>query len=163
MKTQKQAVCDALLLTLNERGVEYELNGDVNIKDVLTPEDKVRVREQITQGFYNSEIQMSPQAIAKFLSDDKKLRNYVGGLVNNWIKKAREFNGGEQYKPKNPGSRAGNGDEQVKALRALLKTTDDVSQVQLINEALAKRLAEIRPATVTINVNDLPEHLRHLV
>ena len=48
-------------------------------------------------------------------------------------------------------------------MRALKKTTNDVSVLAEIDKAIATRLAEIKPATVEIDVSALPEHLRHLV
>ena len=163
MKSQKNAVCELLLLVLSMRDVEYTLNGEVNIKDVLTPSDKAWVRQEVTKGFYEGEISMSEQAQAKFLSNETEMKKYVHGLVNNWIKKCPDFNQGSKYVPKNPGSRAGQGDDQVKAMRNLKKTTNDLTAIAEIDKAIADRLAEIKPATVEINVEALPEHLRHLV
>ena len=164
MRSQKEAVCGLLLQVLSERGVEFEQNGPVNMKDVLTPADKKTVREQVTIGFLEGEISMSEQAQAKYLGDPKELSKYVHGLVNNWIKKCPQFNNGMKYIPENPGSRTGQGDDQIKAMRGLKKTTSDPLALAEIDKAIAARIAEIKPAnTVTIIVEHLPEHLRHLV
>ena len=109
-----------------------------------------------------NEIEMSEQARAKH-NDESKMRVYVSGLLNNWIKKHPPFNAGKKYVPVNKGSRTGSSDPQIKAMRALLKTTNDEESIAKINEAIQTRLAEIRPAqTVEIDVDALPEHLRHL-
>lgn len=164
MKSQKVFVVSAILATLAARDVEYQLNGETPIKDVLTAADKAKVRELVFNGFKEGQIQMSEQAKGKYLSDDVKLKVYVNGLVNNWIKKNPEFNGGQTYKPANPGSRAGSQDEQIKALRQLKKQTNDAKALAQIDEAITARLAEIKPqAVVEINAEALPEHLRHLV
>ena len=163
MTSQKEAVCNALLSVLSARGHEYELNGEASINSVLTKDDKAKVRAIIFEGFRSGEISMTDDAQEKY-ADDTEMNKYVNGLVNNWIKKNPEFNGGDKYVPENPGSRTGQSDDQIKALRALKKTTNDATAIAEIDEAIEARLAEIKPsATVTIDVSALPEHLRHLV
>jgi hypothetical protein len=102
------------------------------------------------------------------LDTDEKVRKYIPGMVNNWVRKHKELNGGEKYEIKKPGSRAGSGnggDEQLtamKGLRALLVSQKlDTSEV---DKAIKVRQEELERAKVkAINVNALPEHLRHLV
>ena len=157
---QKEAVTNAVLSLFPD----YELGGEVNLASILTPETKKELRGILFAGFRADAIVMSAQAKAKYDSDDAGLTKYVSGLLDNWVRKNRAFNGGEQYVTKNPGSRAGSQDEQVKALRQLMKTTNDEGQIAQIQEALTARIAEIKPASVvTINVDALPESLRHLV
>lgn len=163
MKSQKNAVCSTLLSILNERGVEYELNSELSMKSVLTPEDVKQCRAIIKAGIIANEIVFSESARLKYLGpeNDSKLNSYVSGLVNNHIRKTKEFNGGIGYTPENPGSRQGNSDETVKALKALLKKTpaSEVELIQEINQALSERLVELKPE-VEINAEALPEHLR---
>ena len=160
---QKTAVCNALLSVLKERGVDYELNGETPISQVLTDQDKAKVREIVLAGFLAGEIDMTEQARAKY-DDETKMKTYVSGVVNNWIKKNPEFNCGIKYVPKNKGKYAGRGDEQIRAMRALLKDPRTPTEAHdEINKAIEERLAEIKPTkTVEINVEALPEHLRHL-
>ena len=63
---------------------------------------------------------------------EKLMKSYVSGLVNNWIRKYKPFNQGVKYEIKNPGSRKGSGDEQVREMRKLLKTISDVKTRELI-------------------------------
>jgi hypothetical protein len=85
-------------------------------------------------------------------------------LVSNWQRKDTRLNGGDKYETKNPGSRTGSQDEQVKAMRNLLKTQTDPAIKAQIQKAIEERLAEIKPESkVEINVEALPEHFRHLV
>lgn len=164
MKNQRTATCETILSVLSARGVNYELNGSVSIKELLNADDKKQIRDIVKSGFLNGEIEMSDDAKKKYFGDDTAMNSYVNGLVNNWIKKAPEFNGGEKYAPKNPGSRAGQGDEQIRAMRQLKKTTTDEIILAEIDKAIEARLAEIKPESVVeINVDALPEHLRHLV
>ena len=162
MMNQKDGVTNAILSVLNERGVDYVMGGEVCVKNILTSEDKANIRAIVINGFKSGLISITEQAKAKHT--DNGFVKYTNGLVNNWINKNPEFNAGQSYTPKNPGSRAGSGDEQIREMRKLLKTTDDQEQIDLIQSMIDARLAEIKPASVvTINVDALPESLKHLV
>lgn len=161
--SQKQAVRNALFSVLLERGVTYELNGDVAINDVLTADDKATAREILFTAFRNSEVEFKEAFQAK-VDVDTELKKYISGLVNNWTRKDKELNCGVIYKAKNPGSRAGSGDSQVKEMRKLLKVTTDAEAKASIQAAITARLATIKPEkSVTIDASALPEGLRHLV
>ena len=143
---------------------DYELGGETILASLLTTDIKKQMKSAIAQGFKAGEISMSEAAQVKYLSNDEALIKYVGGLLDNWVRKDPEFNNGASYVAKNPGSRAGGGDDQVRAMRALKKTTNDTAVLAEIDKAIAERLAEIKPTqTIEINVDALPEHLRHLV
>jgi len=162
--SQKQAVCSALISTLKERGIDYEPNGEVIIKDVLIKDDYEKVRTIITEGLENGLISFTEQAKAKYIGNEVEMKKYVSGLIKNWVKKNPEFNNNQKYVPTNPGSRTGSGDEQIRAMRALKKTTTDESILIEIDKEIASRLAIIKPKqTITIDVDQLPESLRHLV
>ena len=159
--SQRTATVKAILSTLSERGVDYELNGETSVSEVLTIDDKQKVCQIIFNGFRNGNIELSVEATSKFRADSE-LKKYVVGLVNNWIRKAPEFNGGNNYQTKNPGSRSGSGDAKVKALKALMSTITDPTTKAEVQKAIDERLAELQPK-VEIDVSALPEHLRHLV
>lgn len=167
MQSQKQAVCQALMDVLEARGVEYELGGKIILSSILTEDDKKTVKEYLCAGFHEGQIQMSEQAQAKYVGNEVEMRKYVNGLLNNWIRKEPTFNnnfGGGKYTAKNPGSRTGQSDETVKNLRILLKTQTDATAIAQIEQAIADRIAEIKPeAVVTVNVEAIPEHLRKFV
>ena len=158
---QRQATVNAMLSVLKDRGVEYEVNGDTPISEVLTPDDKSKVREILFTMFREGKITYKPEFQAK-VDDDKELKSYVGGLLNNWIRKAKELNCGEVYKAKNPGSRAGSGDEQVREMKKLLQVTADADAKAAIQAAIDARLAEIKAEknTVEVNLDAIPEALR---
>ena len=164
MKNQKNFVCECLLEVLSERSVEFVLNGDVNIKDVLNDSDVKEVRRRVCDGFENNEIQMSDKSRDKYIGNEKELSKYVGGLVNNWIRKCKEFNGGNNYQPKNPGSRKGSGDEMVREMRKLLKTITNQEVRNEIELEIKKRIELINPESViVIDSEKLPQHLQYLV
>jgi hypothetical protein len=160
MVSQKQAVTNAVLSVIPD----YELGGETALSEVLTETQKKEVRAIIFSGFMSGKVEMSEDGKRKYFGDEKELNKYISGLLNNWVRKNPEFNNGGSYTTKNPGSRSGTGDEQIKALKSLLKVTADAEVRKEIEQAITERLAEIKPAqTVTINVDALPAHLRHLV
>lgn len=96
--------------------------------------------------------------------DDAYLKKYIPGLINNWLRKDPELNGGVKYQTKNPGIRAGSGDEMLKNLQLLLQTTNDPTAKQAITEELQKRKDALAKAKLKpINAEFIPEHLRHLI
>ena len=159
---QRQATVTVLMSILSERGVSYELNGETPISEMLTKSDKDQAVALISKGFLAGQIDMSQEGKDKYFGDEKELKKYTVGLVNNWIRKATEFNGSVKYEIKNKGSRAGSGDEQIKALKELLKQTTDTEVRAEIQAAINDRTEEIKPKT-EINVSALPVYLRHLV
>ena len=164
MQNQKNAVCELLIGVLAQNGINYELNGEKPIKEYLTKSMLDTVKAEVAYGFEENEIQMSDAARDKYIGKPTEMKKYVNGLVNNWIRKNPEFNGGVKYIAKNPGSRAGQGDESIKEMRKLLKTQTDPKIRTSIEQAIQERLKVIAPEKVeTININVIPEHLRSLV
>ena len=157
---QRQATVSIMLSVVAERGVKYELNGPIPFTEVFTDSDRARANALICEGFFARTIDMTPEARVKY-STQSDMRKYVVGLINNWVRKAPELNGSASYVPKNPGSRTGTGDETLIALRNLLKCVEGETRAE-VQKAIDERLAELQP-TVTINVDALPAHLRHLV
>lgn len=80
---------------------------------------------------------------------DSELKAYVSGLQSNWLRKDKRLNGGIQYVAKNPGSRSGSTDPQIKAMRLLLSTKTDVSERAEIQSYIDKRVAEVKPASAS--------------
>ena len=123
----------------------------------MTKERRSQVNSILFEGFRSGKISLDREFT------DAELKAYVSGLQSNWLRKDTRLNGGVQYVPKNPGSRMGSGDAQLKALKALLKIKDEPSEVAEIQQFIAKREAELRSAkakSVTVNVDDLPAELR---
>jgi len=159
---QRQATVSAIIAQLSSRGVDYVFNESEPVSELLTSDDKSKIVDTLCQGFLEGQIDMSAEGKAKYFSMPAELRKYTVGLLNNWIRKAPEFNGGTGYVAKNPGSRKGSGDDTVKALRALLSVTTDAAMKAEIQREIDNRLSELKPK-VEIDIFALPEHLRHLV
>ena len=162
MMNQRTATVSTILSVFKTDGIDFKLNGDINALDIVTDIQRTKIVNRIVEGFLSNEIEMSAEGKSKYFNDPKELRKYVVGLVNNWFRKATELNGGKPYTPKNPGSRQGQGDAQLKALRELLKQTDDEEAKAEIEVAIEQRRIELKPKS-EIDVSALPAHLRHLV
>ncbi len=147
---QKDAVFQAVLNIVGNQDGAYS----------PTKEERAQINQILVESFKNGSVVYDGQ-----LPEEKELRAYVSGLVSNWLRKDNRLNGGVAYVAKNPGSRTGNTDPQIKAMRALLATKTDEAERTEIQSFINRRLAEIKPAkaTKTVDVNSLPEELKHLV
>lgn len=158
-QSQKEAVFSAVMSVLSEAGVDVPEGTPVS--DVLTREHRGQVTNILVEGFNSGTI-----ALDKTFESEAALRTYCSGLTSNWLRKDTRLNGGIKYVAKNPGSRFGAADPQLKAMRILLSTKTDASDRAEIQKFIDARIAEIkasRKPTVTLNVADLPEELQHLV
>ncbi len=157
MINQKQAVTNAIMSLFPK----FVLGGEIILKSLLTPEFKKQARALLFEGFRAGEVTFA--ASQEKLDNDAYLNKYVSGLLDNWVRKNPEFNNGNKYVTQNPGSRAGSQDESIREMRKLLKTTNEEEVIAEIQTAIQDRLAIIKPnAVIAINVEALPEHLRHL-
>lgn len=153
MKVNQRTACvNTILSVLEDNGVSYELNGEICVSEVLTDPMKSNVREILFTSFRSGNVEYKASFQAK-VNDDSELKKYISGLLNNWIRKAKEFNNGQAYKAKNPGSRAGSQDSKVKEMRKLLSVTTDANAKVLIETAIAERVATIKAKTNTVEID----------
>lgn len=155
--TQREAVFSATINVLKQAG--KELTGD--IKTLISKDETSSVVQIVMQGFKAGTVEFKDNiSNAGKLSDEKKLKSYVIGLVNNWFRKDVRLNGGTKYEAKNPGSRQGCGDEQMKALKALAaQFASDPAKLSTIQAAIAHRSAELAPAPKAIDISAIPAEL----
>lgn len=161
--TQRQAVYQAVISVLNEAGIFFE-DGQ-NAKEVMTKEHRAQVNTILAFGFTSGEIELKDtESNRTKLSDPSEMKEYVSGLQSNWLNKDTRLNGGVDHEIKNPGSRAGTGDSQLKALRSLLAiSTDTVDKAELQGyiDARVTEIAKTKPkASVTIDFSSLPAELQ---
>lgn len=149
MMTQRRAVFTAIAACT-------EITPGVAVQ--LDEKQKEAVYAKLFQMFTAGEVELRGERTSDWLT------KYIPGLVNNWVRKDPDLNGNTKYVAKNPGSRTGSGDEQVKAMKALL-TQPGLSEenIATITAAIEERKAALKPAAEPINVSALPESLRHLV
>ena len=151
MRKQRESVYNAVIEHMGSGLPKYE----------PTKEQRAQIIDTVTQSILNHETDFSDNARMKY-DTPEKVKSYTSGLVSNWLRKDKRLNGGVTYQPKNPGSRKGFQDPQVKALRQLLKIKTDPSDQATINEQLELRLSEIqakKAKEVKIDTSVLPKHL----
>ncbi len=147
---QRQGVHAAIIAVLGKDHGKIDWDG-------LEKSKKEAIFAHLQKAFMAQEISFKGELTAE------TVRKYIPGLVNNWVRKDPNLNGGGKYVPKNPGSRQGSGDDQLSALKGLRGTLTDAKAIAEVDAAIEKRKAEIKPAPKVIKVEALPPHLRHLV
>ncbi len=163
MIKQSEAIFNAI------ENVLTQANKAIDGQVTLTKEERAEVIEIVTVGLHEGEVSFSDGAKAKYDTFEKIKKQYVPGLLNNWLRKDSRLNGGTKYVPKNPGSRTGSSDEYLKNLKALrqqVATTEDADAMAAVDAEIEKRKAEISKAkvkTIKVNAELLPEELKHLV
>jgi hypothetical protein len=154
MLTQKEGVFNAIV----------ELFGFVPAKGVVfdpTKEQRKEIIELVSVEITEGRVDFSAEAKAKYNSFDL-VKGYVNGMVSNWLRKDTRLNGGDAYVTKNPGSRAGQGDETLRNLKALKATLTEASHIEAVDEEIAKRTAEIaasKAKTVQVDMSKIPANL----
>lgn len=163
--SQHQAVVNATKTWFGERFRE-----GADVKEYATKSDRQAIALAVAEGMLNGDVELSDAAKAKYAESIESLTSkYVMGMVTNWFNKSRELNGGAKYETKNPGSRAGAGDDQVREMRKLrkqLETLGNADGVARVDAAISARLAELGAAktkTIEINVDAIPAELRALI
>ena len=145
MVSQKEAVFTAVINVMGEQDGAY----------VPTREQRATINTILFEGFRSNSIQLDREFT------DTELKTYVSGLQSNWLRKDKRLNGGITYVAKNPGSRQGSGDAQLKAMRALLSTLTDSDDKAEVQAHIDARVAEINKAkSPVIDISKLPEALR---
>jgi hypothetical protein len=122
---------------------------------VISKEQRSQVNAILFEGFRSGKITIEREF------SDSDLKSYVSGLQSNWLRKDTRLNGGIKYTAKNPGSRAGSTDPQLKAMRALLTTdisAEEKAEVQTYIDARVNELAATKQAKV-VDFSALPADL----
>lgn len=149
MSTQKDSVFAAVT---SFYGNKFE-NGMSHTKEA-----KQAIVASLCESFEAGEITVK--------SEQENIKTYMIGLLNNHLRKDVRLNGGEKYVAKNPGSRAGQGDPEIKASRAFLKSlAEGDERIPQVEAFIAKKIAENKAAKATteIDVDALPAELQSLV
>jgi hypothetical protein len=128
-----------------------------------TKEQRANINKILFDGFRLETIELSADKVYT----DSELKNYVSGLISNWLRKDQRLNGGGKYVAKNPGSRAGSGDASIQAMKMLLATKTDAKERKEIQDFIDKRIAEIKPAPEQLSAEQIEKlkemGLGHLV
>lgn len=84
---QKDAVINAVASVLGDR---YE--AGINAREILSSDELAEVKNIVANGVLDGSVSFSKDS-----SDEKAVRRYVAGLVDNHLRKAKELNGGVKY------------------------------------------------------------------
>ncbi|CAB4125367.1 hypothetical protein UFOVP53_120 [uncultured Caudovirales phage] len=144
-------------------------SSSVSVRDQLTDDQLDIIKNNVFQGIINGSI-----SYTKELSDEKEVFKYASGMVSNYLRKAKELNGGVTYVPS--ATTSGSRDAQLSELNKLLKSyTEGSDEFNQISEAVEARKAAItleKTSTIkekkkskefeSINMDALPEGLKNL-
>ena len=141
--TQRAAVFSAIVAAFTKYSIDFVEGMDVT--PVLTKDMRSEVHALVFGGFREGTVEFEDTpANAEKLASDAKLNSYVSGLISNWIRKDKRLNGNISYVPKNPGSRAGQDDDQLRTLRKLKVQFAGQPQERLIDGEITKRVSELQ-------------------
>jgi hypothetical protein len=155
MKSQKDVVFSVVLDLLTDKGVEY----DETVAVSLTKEE-IQTCAVILTELTDVEVEVKSD------SARTDLPKYWRGTVRNWLKKDTRLSGGVKHVIKNPGSRAGAGDPELRELKKLLAKvteTGNEEHIAAVTEAIEKReakIAEERAAKVQVDMALIPDYLK---
>lgn len=151
---QKDAVYATITNVLAERGVRFE--DGMDISEHVTKDVRAQVNAILLAGFKAGQIELDKEY------DDVKLRSYTSGLVSNWLRKDKRLNGGTKYQAKNPGTRVGASDQQLRALKALrAKLAAEGKDTSEVDGYIEARVAELNAAKMpTVDYDALPDALK---
>jgi hypothetical protein len=157
--TQKVAVFNAIVEVLEKNGNTYTEGMDIH--PFMSKEIRSEVNDILCEGFTNGTIGLSEEASAKY-NTPALLRGYGAGLISNWVRKDLRVNGNVPYSAKNPGSRRGASDPQMKALKTLLNSTTDVTEREEIQSYIDTRLTQLeagKKKSTPVDFSVLPAEL----
>jgi hypothetical protein len=150
---------------LADNGHEYEEGMDVST--VVTKEMRESIQAILCEGFRSGKIEFkSTPSNQEKLASPAKLDAYVSGLISNWFRKDPNLNGNTKYEAKNPGSRAGSTDPQLKALRQLAPQFKGTEKEAVIAKQIETRLAFVaqeKAKKITIDLSVLSPELKEML
>jgi len=165
---QREAVYKVTTEVLASKGIEF-MPTVTDVRDLVNTEIRSEITDHIVTMFQEGQVEFkSTESNQEKLTDAKKLRSYVTGLITNWFNKDTNLNGGSKYEAKNPGTRSP--DAQLKELRILkkhLEAKNDTDNLPRVEQAIAERVAELKsekaPASIpAVDPDNLPDFLRDL-
>jgi hypothetical protein len=149
--SQKEAVFTAITSVFGEFSIPVE----GNVGETITKEQRSMVNAILVEGFSKGEIELSKTF------DDKGLKKYASGLTSNWLKKDLRLNGGIKHTAKNPGSRTGSSDPELKSLTALYSTLEtDEEKTEVMGYITARKQTLTAAKAPVIDYSVLPAELQ---
>ena len=148
---QSEAVHKATHSVLEEAGTPFEDGGQIT--EYINKELRSQVIDIVTAGIEAGDVDFSDAAKLKH-NTSAKVRSYTSGMVSNWHRKDKRFNGNTTYVAANPGSRTGMSDPEIKNLKLLLKSGKlDAKQTVIAQARVDEKTAEIKASKATVEVD----------
>lgn len=145
---------------------EFFTNNGLTLpnKVSLSLSDKKLIVEALTDKAMLGCMSLEPESKAKYHSRDLML-GYCTKLLNNWLRKDIRLNGGVKFFIKNPGSKAGTSDPQIKQLKEIKSKIIDATYTKAIDEQINIRLSKLNnnKKFKSINKDLLPEEIQSLI
>jgi len=159
MKKQIEVVFNAVKNVLGE---EFTVNETV-AKDKLTKETRKEVLWLCIEATRAGEVEVKGKKRTYDIESDKDMVEYWTGTVSNHLRRDPRLNGGTKREDLNE-IKKGPRDVLLKSLRQMLDKQSDPQAKADIQEAIDKRLLELKPEKekFEIDVSILPDHLKHL-
>ncbi len=132
---QKDSVYKAVIEVFNSSNINF-IEG-MDARQLIDRSLRKDIIENLMNQFQIGQIPLS--------SKQNDLKEYVSGLLSNWLRKDLRLNGGMRYKVKSPGVRKGQQDPLIKNLRTLQSTLEPGSQAfQATQSRIEQRLVQIK-------------------
>ena len=167
MKSQKEAVYDAVVQVLANSGLSISADNGVN----LTPEQRRAVIDIVSNGISDKTVQFSDSAVFKH-NTPQKIHTYAGSLVSNWLRKDPRLSSTTDSAPKSTLA-TDRPDSYLKNLKNLLWNLQNVYGYvppEEEDEAVEDVLAEIRfynkrelLSSSRADMSTIPDSLKHLL
>lgn len=153
---QKDAVYDVVVSVFQKNGIKFS-SGVTDARQLLDKELRKQVVDQLIRDFNAGVIPLT--------SPQNDMKEYVSGLLSNWLRKDLRLNGGVRHKVKSPGVRKGQQDALIKNLRTLQSTLQPgTSSYQAVQARIDNRLLEIkRDQAPTIDRSAIPAELQQYI
>lgn len=165
---QREAVYQVTTKVLASKGIEF-MPTVTDVRDLVNSEIRSEIADKIVTMFQEGQVEFkSTESNQEKLSDAKKLRSYVTGLITNWFNKDPQLNGGAKYETKNPGTRSP--DPLLKELRILKKCLEvkgDADGLARVDEAINAHIEILKSKKAqaslpAVDPDNLPDFLKDL-
>lgn len=133
--SQKDGVFGAVVAYLEEKSIPFEEGAKA--VDLSTDARKTIVGMLVAAT-------EAGELTRKSNKSGQSLEQYWSGTLSNWLRRDPRLNGGvEKVEPKNPGSRAGSGDAELRELKKLMQqveVTGNAEHITAVQEAIDNRM-----------------------
>lgn len=151
---------DAVIEAVMKVKPDFKQYGDKG-NEIIIGDLRKQVCKIVMEGILNGDVDYN-----KDEKNTKEVKEYVPGMVSNWLRRNKVLNGDVNAKAAKPGSRIGVGDDKLKTLRDLRKTQVEPEILTEIDKHIKQRLNALKKEKqvvkqADINLDALPPHLRN--